>query len=151
MAPFVDRTIGPNWFRNKFTGVSHIFATSIVFWEAFLTPTLLSTRIKLGTHGLGFTSYQPNLMAKQFGLSQMIPTSLYNWSYNICWFEIKLTPKNIEIAWCSNIINSLNYQLSHFSTLSFQQTSLRNSGQNISKAPFLNQPYFKGWQLLFLL
>lgn len=69
-ALFADRNFGPTWFTNPFPGVSpQTAAHSNVVWRAFLTPTMLSFRIKTGTKGYGFMNYQPNLVAQQFGLS----------------------------------------------------------------------------------
>lgn len=91
MAHFVDRCVGPTWLQNRFPGVTTlVVAMSNSGWEAFLTPTLLTTRIETGTVDLGFIGYQPNLVAKQFGLSQMLSRSLYSWENDICWLERKL-------------------------------------------------------------
>jgi len=48
-------------------------------WKAYLTPTLLSSRIfpTNSTHSYGLYGYQPNLVARQFGLIQTRPNSLY--------------------------------------------------------------------------
>lgn len=92
MAPFVDRCAGPTWFRNIYPDVTpKATAMSNSLWSAFFTPTLLSTRIKTGTDGYGFNGYHPNLVARQFGSSQMFPCSLYSWEDDICWSERKFT------------------------------------------------------------
>lgn len=40
MAPFMDRCVGPTWFRNKFPGVTpHAVAMLNSVWATFLTPT----------------------------------------------------------------------------------------------------------------
>lgn len=84
MAPFVDQSFVPKWFKNPFPGDSpQAAAQSSVVWRAFFTPTLLSFRIKAGSKGYGFMSYQPNLVALQFGLSQMLPKSLVSHSTDI--------------------------------------------------------------------
>lgn len=58
MAPFMDRCVGTSWFRNIFSGVSpSTAAMSNSVWEAFLTHTLLSTRIEIGAPGYGFVGY----------------------------------------------------------------------------------------------
>ncbi|KAI5429080.1 hypothetical protein KIW84_033900 [Lathyrus oleraceus] len=65
MDPFMDLLIGPSWLRNRFLDVSPSSATmSNLVWAAFLTPTLLSTRIEVGAPGYGFVGYQPILVAK---------------------------------------------------------------------------------------
>lgn len=64
MPPFMDRTFGPKWFRNLFPGViSPTAAQSNSIWAAFLTPTILSYRIKTEAKCYGFTNYQPNSVA----------------------------------------------------------------------------------------
>lgn len=51
----------------------------------FLTPTLLSFRIEAGSKGYRFMSYQPNLVALQFGLSQMVLKPLVSHVTDIVW------------------------------------------------------------------
>lgn len=51
-----------------------------------MTPTLLSYRIEAGSKGYGFMSYQPNLVARQFGLSQMVLKPLVSHVIDIMWF-----------------------------------------------------------------
>lgn len=71
MAPFVDRLVGPSWLRNKFPGSSPSIVTMWnAVWAVFLTPTILTFRIEVGTPGYGFAGYQPNLVPRQFGCSQ---------------------------------------------------------------------------------
>lgn len=77
MTSFIDRPFGPKWFKDPFPGGSpQAAAQSNTIWRAFLTPTLLSYRIEPGLKGFGFMSYQPNLVARQFGLSQMVSKPL---------------------------------------------------------------------------
>ena len=89
MAPFVDQCVGSSWFSNRFLGVTPSSAAILnVVWVVFSTPTLLSTRTETGSTNFGFISYQPNLVAMQFGFSQMLPKSLYTWENDICGLEI---------------------------------------------------------------
>lgn len=60
-------------------------------WAAFLTLTLCSTRIETRTAGFGFIGYQPCLVDRKFGFSQMLSCSLYSWKNDICWSERKFT------------------------------------------------------------
>lgn len=86
MSPFMDRNFGPTWFKNPFPGdPPQAAALSSAMWRAFLTPTMLSFRIKVGSKGYGFMNYQPNLVAWQFGLSQMLPKSLVSQPTDIMW------------------------------------------------------------------
>lgn len=45
----------------------------------------MSFRIEAGSKGYGFMSYQPNLVALKFSLSQMLPKSLVSHSTDIVW------------------------------------------------------------------
>ena len=47
-----------------------------VVWEAYLTPTFLSSKVTSGSP-YGIYGYQPNHVAKQFGLVQLKSISLY--------------------------------------------------------------------------
>lgn len=71
LAPCVDHLVGPSWFRNRFPCVSpSAVAMSNSVWTTFLTPRLLSTRIKTDTLGYDFVGYQANLEARQFRFIQ---------------------------------------------------------------------------------
>jgi hypothetical protein len=76
--PFAKRTVGPIWFTRPFPAVNPKDEedTNNV-WFMFLNPTILSSR--QGTHRrhLGLVGYQPNLVARQFGLTQFRPKSLF--------------------------------------------------------------------------
>lgn len=86
MAPFVNQSFGPKWFKNPFPGdYPEAAGQSSVVWRSFLTSTSLSFRIEAGSEGYGFMSYQSNLVARQFGLSQMLPKSLVSHSTDIVW------------------------------------------------------------------
>lgn len=50
-----------------------------------MTPMLLSFKIEVGPKGYGFMRYQPNLVARQFGLNQMLPKPLVSHSTDIVW------------------------------------------------------------------
>lgn len=89
---FVDRPFGPKWFKDPFPGGSpQAAAESNTIWKAFLNPTLLSYRIKPGSKGFGFMSYQPNMVARQFGLSQMVSKPMVSHETDIIWFGQTLT------------------------------------------------------------
>ncbi|KAK2426398.1 serine/threonine-protein phosphatase 7 long form protein [Trifolium repens] len=75
---FVKRTVGPAWFRRPFpaTNPDEEEDTNQV-WTMFLNPTILSSRQGVERRHLGLVGYQPNLVARQFGLSQFRPKSLF--------------------------------------------------------------------------
>ncbi|XP_039686475.1 uncharacterized protein [Medicago truncatula] len=77
MAPFTTRSHGPSWFTARFPTNSTKEEVDInAIWEAYLTPTFLSSRVTVGSP-YGVYSYQPNHVARQFGLIQIKPSSLY--------------------------------------------------------------------------
>lgn len=86
MASFADRNFGPKWFKDPFPGSSpQTAAQANAIWRDFLSPTLLSYRIEPGSKGFGFMSHQLNLVARQLGLSQMVPKSLVSHDTDIIW------------------------------------------------------------------
>jgi len=77
MAPFTTRTRGPAWFTKDFPTTSIEDEAEINdVCEAYLTPTFLSNKVTSGSP-YGIYGYQPNHIAKQFGLVQPKPSSLY--------------------------------------------------------------------------
>lgn len=87
MAPFHARKFGPSWFTNPFLALTPRTAVQPgLIWRAFLTPTLLSSRLEANTStSFGLVSYQPNLVARQFGLSQLLPNSFFHHTQDIMW------------------------------------------------------------------
>jgi hypothetical protein len=74
MAPFTVRLRGPTWFTKEFPSTSIEDEAEInAIWEAYLTPTYLSSRLTPGSP-YGLYGYQPNHVARQFGLVQPKPT-----------------------------------------------------------------------------
>ena len=77
MAPFTTRTCGPTWFTKDFPTNSIEDEAGInVVWEAYLTPTFLSSKVTFGSPYVIY-GYQPNHVVRQFGLIQPKPSSLY--------------------------------------------------------------------------
>lgn len=123
MAPFMNRTHGPTWFKSEFPTDSVEDEAEInAVWEAYLTPTFLSSRITPGSP-YGIYAYQPNHVARQFGLVQTRPSSLYK-----C--EADLKQPLIEHIWRARlrralpqdiIFEPLSYASSFACTESFHQ------------------------------
>lgn len=80
LAPSTTRTCGPDWFTRKFLAVNvENEAEKYALSQAYLTPNFLSSRIRT-TDPYRLYDYQPNLVARQFGLVQPKPSSLYKFS-----------------------------------------------------------------------
>ena len=78
MAPFASQSYGPEWFWRQFPPINpQEEAESHTIWFNFLKPTLTSARLTVGEKGFFLFAYQPNLVARQFGLSQPLPRSLF--------------------------------------------------------------------------
>lgn len=77
MPPFSHRTKGPEWLTRGFppTEDEHRNETFLI-WRRLLVPRFLSV-VTSGSN-LGLVAYQPNLVARQFGICQFIPKSLYS-------------------------------------------------------------------------
>ena len=79
MAPFAARSHGPEWFTRPLLNLStKQQVESLQIWEAFLTPRLLLTRIMPKKTQNILLTYQPNFVARQFGLFQILPEPLYH-------------------------------------------------------------------------
>jgi len=77
MALFTIRTRGPAWFTKDFPATSIEDEAKINdVWEAYLTPTFLSSKVT-SCSPYGIYGYQLNHVARQFGLVQPKPSSLY--------------------------------------------------------------------------
>ena len=50
----------------------------MLIWEAFLTPKVLTLRLNPLKIHVTLIAYQPNLVARQFGLIQALPKCLYD-------------------------------------------------------------------------
>jgi len=74
--PLTTRVRGPTWFKKDFPAAPNEDEVEInAIWKAYLTPTLLSSRITVGGP-YGLYGYQPNHVARQFGMIQPKPSSL---------------------------------------------------------------------------
>jgi hypothetical protein len=77
MSPFSSRTEGPEWLTRAFppTEDEHRNETFVI-GRRFLVPQFLSAVTSSVNPGL--VAYQPNLVARQFGLCQFVPKSLFS-------------------------------------------------------------------------
>ncbi|PNY08031.1 hypothetical protein L195_g004541 [Trifolium pratense] len=83
-APFVDRPLGPPWFTQHFPSPPDFEEVVTSIWSAYLMPTVLSCRIGLTAGEFGLVGYFPNLVSRQFGLTQILSKSIYLEEREIC-------------------------------------------------------------------
>jgi hypothetical protein len=83
-APFLHRTVGPQWFIHPFPPLEECAEEITNIWKAYLTPTLLSCRFGITSKDFGLVGYFPNLVSRQFGLTQILPKSIYSCEREIC-------------------------------------------------------------------
>src|SRR3954462_12316523 len=98
MAPFVNRTVGPELFTRKFPTISQDQeAESMIIWEAFLTPRLFYHRLRPSKGQCVLVCYQPNLVSRQFGLVQVKPKCLYDKRNHMCFHTLHLSEEECEL------------------------------------------------------
>ncbi|GAU31799.1 hypothetical protein TSUD_22450 [Trifolium subterraneum] len=83
-APFADRQIGPSWFIHPFPPLPESEEYQNIVWSAFLTPTVISCRFGLKSTEFGLVGYFPNFVSRQFGLTQLLPKTIYLHERDIC-------------------------------------------------------------------
>jgi hypothetical protein len=83
-APFLDRPLGPQWFIHPLPPLEECAEEIINVWKSYLTPTLLSCRFGTTSKDFGLVGYFPNLVSRQFGLTQILPKSVYSCEREIC-------------------------------------------------------------------
>jgi hypothetical protein len=83
-APFLHRSIGPHWFVHPLPPLAECVEEITNIWKSYLTPTLLSCRFGTTSKDFGLVGYFPNLVSRQFGLTQILPKSIYSCEREIC-------------------------------------------------------------------
>lgn len=98
MAPFAYRKFGPEWFTRKYPALEEKdVEESNAIWTAFLTPGVLALRLRPARNQVVLLGYEPNLVARQFGLVQILPKPLFSRKakmllYNMRGHEQDVTP-----------------------------------------------------------
>lgn len=83
MATFANRKYGPSWFTKDFPASNIDQETEcLAIWATFLTPRLLVDHVDDPKACIKILGYHPNLVARQFRLSQLLPKSLYSQKSN---------------------------------------------------------------------
>lgn len=98
MAPFADRSHEPYWFKREFPALNAEYQTKVFeIWSSFLTPKLLSTRLRTTKDNLGIIGYQPNLVAQQFGFIQSLPNSIFSRKKDLCHNIVEITEEEYSM------------------------------------------------------
>ena len=90
MAPFARRKVGPEWFTRphpKSSGDPHVEEHTIM-WEAFLTPRIMPLRFKSSKTHLSLIAYQPNLVSRQFGIIQSLPSPIFPKEKSMLYWQV---------------------------------------------------------------
>ncbi|CAJ2673185.1 unnamed protein product, partial [Trifolium pratense] len=111
-APFVDRPLGPPWFTHRFPSPPEFEMVTNNIWTAYLMPTVLSCRIGLTSGDFGLVGYFPNLVSRQFGLTQILPKSIYLEEREVCLGKHGMTEPQFHSF--LNHFNQPSYELTPF-------------------------------------
>ncbi|XP_045802476.1 uncharacterized protein LOC123896078 [Trifolium pratense] len=111
-APFVDRPLGPPWFTHRFPSPPEFDMVTNSIWNAYLMPTVLSCRIGLTSGDFGLVGYFPNLVSRQFGLTQILPKSIYLEEREVCLGKHGMTEPQFHSF--LNHFNQPSYELTPF-------------------------------------
>jgi hypothetical protein len=123
-APFATREFGPNWFTEDFPAFDPDNEDEVnEVWSTYLDPSVLSCRIGTQAKHFGLVGYQPNLVSRQFGMSQIRPKSLFEDEKDMVLGSslsektfrgyLKISEQN------SYNLNSFDFNISHFCTTDF--------------------------------
>ena len=84
MVPFSSRPCGPELFTRPFPPVELTqVPESKAIWKAFLIPRIIVSMVG-ANDAVTLMCYQPNMVARKFGLCQPLPRSFYKLSVVMC-------------------------------------------------------------------
>ncbi|KAL5148570.1 hypothetical protein HKD37_13G035601 [Glycine soja] len=123
-APFISREVGPAWFTDYFPTVDPDNEEEVnEIWSFYLNPQILSCRTGVQSNYLGLVGYQPNLISRQFGLSQIRPKSLFEDPQDVIRganLSEKTFKKFLKISLDENYnLHPFEFNHSHFCTMGF--------------------------------
>ncbi|KAL5173278.1 hypothetical protein HKD37_16G045853 [Glycine soja] len=123
-APFISREVGPAWFTDDFPAVDPDNEEEVnEIWSFYLNPQILSCRTGVQSNYLGLVGYQPNLVSRQFGLSQIRPKSLFEDPRDVIRganLSEKTFKKFLKISLDENYnLHPFEFNHSHFCTIGF--------------------------------
>lgn len=167
-APFTARTCGPSWYIREFPAKDAIYEDEThAIWKSYLTPRLLSNRTtpNASTTSFGVYGYQPNLVARQFGLVQVCHRPFYHSGQD-------MKKPRTEVQWRTTLskfnkdfpnFNPFDFELSYKCTQLFfvwwrkhfpdwsKEVNLDNLlSESISAVTSLQEKYRQGKGKLFL-
>jgi hypothetical protein len=124
--PFLDRPIGPQWFVHPFPPLPECEEEITEIWRAYLTPTLLSCHFGTASTDFGLVGYFPNLVSRQFGLTQILPKSIYLHERDICLGYYGMTEPQFHnflkaFKGDNYAITPFKFEVSHASTKEFSK------------------------------
>ncbi|GAU21853.1 hypothetical protein TSUD_33490 [Trifolium subterraneum] len=123
-APFADRQIGSSWFIHPFPPLPESEEYQNTVWSAFLTPTVISCRFGLKSTEFGLVDYFPNLVSRQFGLTQLLPKTIYLHERDICLGYYGMTEPQFyallkKFEGLEYELTPVHFELSHAHTVDF--------------------------------
>ncbi|GAU41478.1 hypothetical protein TSUD_239540 [Trifolium subterraneum] len=125
-APFVDRQVGPSWFIHLFPPLPEFEEYQNAVWSAFLTPTVISCRFGLKSTEFGLVGYFPNFVSRQFGLTQLLPKTIYLHERDICLGYYGMTEPQFyaflkKFEGLEYELTPFHFELSHAHTVDFSR------------------------------
>ncbi|GAU41191.1 hypothetical protein TSUD_26160 [Trifolium subterraneum] len=121
-----DRQIGPSWFIHPFPPLPESEDYQNAVWSAFLTPTVISCRFGLKSTEFGLVGYFPNFVSRQFGLTQLLPKTIYLHERDICLGYYGMTEPQFyallkKFEGLEYELTPFHFELSHAHTIDFHR------------------------------